>query len=450
MGVVPPLLSRLMNRRIGVILLLGFASGLPLELTGQTLQLWLAEGVDKAALAMMALVPGAPDPAGLPRIAEVEGIDLSVIALFSLIGLPYVFKMLWAPLMDRYVPPLLGRRRGWMAVTQLLCAGALVGMALSSPRDSAWTLAFFALIVAFASASQDIVIDAYRTDVLTHEERGFGAAVFVMAYRLAMLVAGGIGAILGDQIGWSTTYLVMAAIMGVGLIGTWLAPPPAQVVKPPATLVAAVVDPLREFLSRRSALWLLVLIVLYKLADAFAASLFSAFLYKGCGFTPTEIGVVRKGVGFFAVMGGMFVGGIAMVRLGLYRSLMVFGVLMILTNLVFVALAEAGHDHTLMVASIIAENVAGGMGTAAFVALLMALCDTRFTATQYALLSALAALGRVIIGPLAGPAVESLGWSGFFIVSAALGVPTLLLLRWLRDVIHERDAPPSSGDKAVG
>jgi len=442
---LPDWLKKLFNRRIGVLLLLGFASGLPLELTGGTLQLWLAdEGIDLSLLAAGGLVPGFSAVGRLPRMAQITGIDLTTIALFSLVGLPYVLKVLWAPLLDRFVPPWLGRRRGWMLLTQLATIGGLLGMAASPPSVAPWLLAAFALLVAVASASQDIVLDAYRTDVLHDRERGFGAAVFVMGYRVAMLTAGGVAAVLGDHVGWSAAYLAMAAVMGVGILGTLVAPPPAFVDRPPRTLADAVVAPLRELFSRKAALWIVLAVILYKFGDAFAGTLFSAFLKKELGFSPTDIGIVRKSVGFASVMGGMLLGGLLMARLGLYRALLLFGVLQAASNGVFMALAEAGHDYPLMVASVAVENVTGGMGTAAFVAFLMALCDHRFTATQYALLSAVAALGRVVIGPLAGPAVEAMGWTAFFALTIAVALPGLALLVMLRRTIRGLEHDPTS------
>ena len=439
----PTWLRRLFNRRIGVLLLLGFASGLPLELTGGTLQLWLADdGLDLTALAAAGLLPLGPSASRLPGLEHVTGIDLTVIALFSLVGLPYLLKVLWAPLMDRFVPPWLGRRRGWMLLTQLTLIAGLVGMATTPPSTAPLLLALFALLVAFASASQDVVLDAYRTDVLHDRERGFGAAVFVMGYRLAMLTAGGVAAVLGDAIGWSTAYLAMAALIGVGLLGTLIAPPPPDVARPPRTLTEAVVAPLREFLTRPAALAILLAIVLYKFGDAFAGTLFSAFLKKELGFSATDIGLVRKSVGFVTTMGGMLAGGVLMARLGLYRSLIVFGLLQAGSNVMLMVLAEAGHDYPLMVATIAVENVTAGMGTAAFVAFLMALCDHRFTATQYALLSALSSLGRVLIGPLAGPAVEAMGWTAFFGLTVAIAAPGLGLLVMLRRNIRALESDP--------
>jgi PAT family beta-lactamase induction signal transducer AmpG len=403
------------DRRLAVILLLGFSSGLPLALTGGTLQAWMT----------------------------VEGVDLSTIGIFTLVGLPYTWKFLWAPLMDRYVPPFLGRRRGWLLVTQLALAALVAAMAFASPKaDLAW-LAFLAVAVAFASASQDIVFDAYRTDVARPEQRGLAAAFTVVGYRVAMLTSGAAALVLVGgsgvipALGWQNTYLLMAALMGLGAVATLVGPEPEVVVPPPRTLDEAVWAPLREFFSRPGAWVLLLLIVLYKLGDAFAGSLTTAFLLRGAGFSLEDVGYVNKGMGLAATIFGALFGGALMVRLGLYRALMVFGILQAVSNLAFMALAAAGQSFPLMLFAVGFENLCGGMGTAAFVALLMALCDHRFTATQYALLSALAAFGRVYVGPAAGYATDpkylGLSWTVFFFLTFLVALPGLVLLWWRRE-----------------
>ena len=351
------------SRKILVLLLLGFSSGLPLALTGGTLQAWLT----------------------------VKGVDLTTIGLFALVGQPYTYKFLWAPLMDRYSIPLLGRRRGWLVVTQLALLGAIAWMGTLSPNDSPWLLAGLALAVAFLSASQDIVFDAYRTDILGADERGAGAAVSVFGYRIAMLVSGGLALILADGwLGWTGTYWLMAALMLVGVVTVWVAEEPAAPPRAPHTLEQAVREPLVELFARDGAWLLLVLIVLYKLGDAFAGSLSTAFLLRGPGFSLTEVGLVNKWLGVGATILGALAGGALMARLRLYRALLLFGVLQAVTNLSYLLLALAGKSYALMIAAVAAENLCGGMGTAAFVALLMAMCDRRHSATQYALLSALA------------------------------------------------------------
>ncbi|MGC9457285.1 MAG: AmpG family muropeptide MFS transporter [Halothiobacillaceae bacterium] len=411
-------LSALFNRKQAVILVLGFASGLPLLLTSGTLQAWLT----------------------------LEGIDIKAIGMFALAGLPYTLKFLWAPLLDRFVPPIFGRRRGWMLVTQLALIVALAGMAMTDPSEQLWQMATLALMVAFLSASQDIALDAWRTDTLLPAERGFGAALFVAGYRVGMLVAGAVALILGDQIGWSLTYLLMAGLMGFGILATLLAPDPANPADAPRSLAQAVVGPLREFFSRPAAWILLALIVLYKFGDAFAGTLTTTFLIRGAGFTATDVGIVNNGMGLAVTIFGALVGGAMMAKLGLFRSLMIFGLLQAVTNLGYSWLALQ-PGYALMVLTIGVENFAGGMGTAAFVALLMALCDARFSATQFALLSALSALGRVYLGPAAGFAVEWVDWAWFFVLTFIAALPGLWLLWKLRARIERLDANDRSPEQ---
>ena len=344
--------------------------------------------------------------------------------------------------MDRFQLPFLGRRRGWLATTQVLLLAAIAWMGTVTPQQSPWLLAALALLVAFLSASQDIVVDAYRTDIFRPEERGAGAAVSVLGYRIAMLVSGAGALVIADQwLGWHATYWLMAALMVVGMAATWLAIEPEGARAAPKTLEDAVKLPLAEFFSRGGAILLLVLVVLYKLGDAFAGNLTTAFLLKGPGFTPTEVGAINKGFGLAATLAGALAGGALMAQLGLYRSLLAFGILQAVTNLGFMALAAAGKSYGLMVTVIGLENLCGGMGTAAYVALLMALCDRRFSATQYALLSALSAVGRVYVGPVAGYLVDSLGWQSFFFFTFLIALPGLALLVWLRKRIEALDPP---------
>lgn len=396
------------SRRVAVVCLLGFSSGLPLALTGGTLQAWMT----------------------------VSGVDLATIGIFTLVGIPYTWKFLWAPFMDRYVPPFLGRRRGWIAAMQMLLGACIAVMGALDPATMPWALAALALMVAFISASQDVVFDAYRADVLRPQERGIGAAVSVLGYRLAMLVSGALALILSDQIGWQNTYWLMAALMIAAIGATLFGPEPEVQVTPPKTLAEAVVEPLREFFARHGAWALLLLIVLYKLGDAFAGSLTTAFLIRGVEFTATEVGAINKGMGLAATLVGVVFGGVLMARLGLFRSLLVFGVLQAISNLTFMWLASVGKDYAVMVLAVGFENLAGGMGTAAFVALLMAMCDKRFTASQFALLSALAAVGRVYVGPASGYMVEAIGWTTFFGFTFLMALPGLLLLFIMRRSIE--------------
>jgi PAT family beta-lactamase induction signal transducer AmpG len=410
-GGLSPYLEVFRSPRILAVLLLGFSSGLPLALTAGTLQGWLA----------------------------VENVDITTIGLFTLVGQPYTYKFLWAPLMDRYVPPFLGRRRGWLVITQVGLLAAIALMGTMSPRESPWLLGGIALLVAFLSASQDIVFDAYRTDVLREPERGAGAAISVLGYRIAMLVSGGLALVLADQfLGWNGMYFLMATLMVVGMVAAWFAPEPELAGRAPGTLAAAFSEPLKEFFERQGVWLLLLLIVLYKLGDAFAGSLTTAFLIQGAGFTATDVGVINKALGLIATIMGALLGGAWMAGLGLYRALMLFGILQAVTNLGFMFLAMAGKSYPLMIAAIAAENLCGGMGTAAFVALLMSLCDHRFSATQYALLSALSAVGRVYVGPVAGVLVATFGWAPFFFLTFLIALPGIALLWWLREQLSPR------------
>jgi len=413
------------SRRLAVILLLGFSSGLPLALTGGTLQAWMT----------------------------VEGVDLSTIGVFTLVGLPYVWKFLWAPAMDRFVPPFLGRRRGWLLLTQLALAAGIAGMAFLSPRSNLTAIAWLALFVAFASASQDIVVDAYRTDVVSREQRGLAGALGVVGYRLAMLVSGALALVLVagsgwiPTLGWRNTYLLMAVLMVVGALAALWGEEPSTAPAAPKTLRDAVVEPFREFFSRPQAGWILVLLVLYKLGDAFAGSLTTAFLLRGAGFSLDDVGYVNKAVGLAATIAGALFGGALMVKVGLFRSLLGFGFLQGVAILSFMWLALAGKSYPIMVLAVGLENVTSGMGTAAFVALLMALCDHRFTATQYALLSALASIGRVFVGPVAGYATDprylGASWPAFFFWAFVSAIPGLVLVWLLRGEIEAAEARQS-------
>jgi PAT family beta-lactamase induction signal transducer AmpG len=406
---ISPYLQVFRSRSIAVVTFLGFSSGIPLALTSGTLQAWMT----------------------------VTGVDLRTIGIFALVGMPYTLKFLWAPFMDRFVPPWLGRRRGWIIITQLSLILGISVMAFSSPQKAPLMLAAIALLVAFTSASQDIVIDAYRTDVLREQERGIGAAVFVMGYRIAMLVSGALALVLSDRIGWRSTYLLMAGVMVAGIGSTLLGPEPEGRIVPPQNLKEAVWGPLKNYFLRNSSISLLFLIILYKLGDAYAGSLTTAFLIRGIGFSVSEVGTINKGLGFASLIVGALFGGTLMVKLKLFRSLMIFGILQAVSNLSFMILAWAGKSYSMLVFAVAFENLTGGMGTAAFVSLLMAICDHRYTATQYALLSSLAALGRIFIAPTSGYLVESIGWASFFFITFLTALPGLWLLWWLRRDISE-------------
>lgn len=535
-----------------VVLILGFASGIPLALTGGAMQAWLT----------------------------VEGIDLATIGFLGLVGLPYTFKFLWAPLMDRFEPPLLGRRRGWIVIMQFAVAACLYFLSLASPTLGMTAFGLIALCVAFSSASLDIVIDAYRTDLLPAEERGLGASLSVLGYRVAMVISGGITLLWAEQWdSWPKVYGVMATVMVVmavfcfvalpkvhsdfkplasepatelmgflsmllgvaagcalghyilifggldaGSEDKWvrlafimtqmffalilglvmsrgmhktispylvlpvavlmgfvtahflletlpftLSPTPSLIIKAAfAAMVTVVVSrtqgfvtlnqSLDSYFSNKSAWTFLFMIVLYKLGDAFAMSLTTPFLIRGLGFEQTEVGLANKSIGLLMTIFGAVLGGIIMLRVRLVNALIAFGVLQLVSNLGYYALAvlgkgawgsinvpafniliaklpEATSMDSLMLGVIGIDNLSGGMGTAALVALLMSLCNKKFSATHFALLSAFASLGRVFVGPFSGVLAEEIGWPAFFLASLVVAAPGVLLILVLRKQI---------------
>ncbi len=509
--------------RLSFVWLLGFASGLPLALTSSALQAWMT----------------------------IDGLDIATIGFLSLVGLPYTFKFLWAPLMDRFEPPFFERRKGWLIITQALIALFLFILSTFSPSKSTQSFGLIAVVIAFLSASQDVVIDAFRTDILKSNERGLGSSLSVFGYRLAMILSGGIAMVWADSVSgsgmsWASIYRVMALIMVVMSILTLLFLPKldeAFQVRPKsdalgdllgffmlvctvaigylitAKLVTPFIDSvmaqnfvdaegavstnakkwgdflalligilitlpssifvlkkskfqtlnesLGNFFSIKGATWFLIFIILYKLGDAFAGALTTPFLLKGVGFLQAEIGVVNKVIGIWLTIVGAIIGGAAMMRLGLYRSLMIFGILQLISNLAFylvsiktkgawggfmlppfdlmiVSLKEAANVDHLLLFAVGIENLTGGMGTAAFVAFLMAICNQKFTATQYALLTAFASIGRVWVGPLSGVLSESIGWPLFFLFSTVMAVPGLVVLHFLKSKIRELEYIPGS------
>lgn len=413
------LLRPYLSPRVYPLLLLGLASGLPLALTGGTLQAW----------------------------ATVEDVPLKEIGFLTLVGAAYTFKFLWAPFIDRYVPPFLGRRRGWMALSQILLGVTICGMGLLDPSRSLFWLAALATLVAFLSATQDIAFDAYSADVLRHEERAAGAAIRTLGYRIGMIVSGGLAIWLAAVwTGWGSMYILMGMLMFGAAVLTWLAPEPtvAGANEAPRTLYDAFTVPFQEFFSRKGALSILALIVLYKLGDAFAGALSTTFLIRGAGFSPEVVGTVNKILAVIATIVGALIGGGIMGKLGLYRSLMLFGLLQALSNLMYTMIALHPQNLPLMALGVGFENLCGGLGTAAFVALLMALCHVQFTASQFALLSALSAVGRVFVaGPLTPPIVEAYGWAAFFVFTFFIALPGLLVLWLMRAEIKGLEKDPS-------
>lgn len=394
-----PWLDVYRNRRVLIMFGLGFSSGLPLALTGSTLQAWMMS----------------------------EGVDLSVIGIFSLVGLPYTLKMLWSPFMDRYTPSWMGRRRGWILIMQLALTLCILGLGGSSPAQTPWITASLALAVAFFSASQDIAVDAYRADVLGAKELGAGAATTVVGYRIAMLTSGAVALILSDHLPWNSVYTLMAILMLTNMAFTFLAPEPQVAVAAPKTLREAVWNPLASYFRRSNAVEMLLFIAVFKMGDAIAGAMTTPFLLD-LGFTRTDVATVNKAFGLISTILGTLAGGSLISKLGVNRSLWIFAFLQAISNLSFTVLAMVGKSYSGMVATVAIENICAGMATAGFMAFLMSLCDKRFTATQYALLSSLMAVTRVLAGAPTGYMAKHLGWIDFFTLSVLGAVPGILLL----------------------
>ncbi len=388
---------------MAVAFAMGFSCGVPLLLTLSVLQAWMKE----------------------------EGVDLGVIGLFSLVGLPYTLKFLWAPVLDRFTPPFLGRRRGWLLVIQIVLIASIAGLGFTEPGRNPWMVAFVAMLVTFFSASQDIVVDAYRREDLTDRELGLGSSLYVNGYRVGMLLAGSGGLILADHIPFSQVYLIMAASLGVGVVTTLVAREPRVAEGTPASFREAVLEPFVEYFSRDGAVAILAFILLYKIGDQMATTMTMPF-YMDLGFSKTEIGAVAKLFGFWATIAGGLAGGVIMLKLGIWRSLWIFGFLQAASTTGFALLAIMGHSLAVLAAVIAGENFAGGMGTAAYVAYMASITNKKFTATQYALLSSLMGIPRVLASAPTGYIAEFTGWPLFFVLCAAAAVPGLVLLKFIR------------------
>lgn len=393
------LLKVICSGRMLVALLMGVSCGLPLLLTISVLQAWMKE----------------------------EGVDLTVIGLMSLVGLPYTLKFLWAPFLDRFTLFFLGRRRGWLLVAQVALIFSIVGLGSTDPGSHPWKVAIAAFLVTFFSASQDIVVDAYRREDLPDEELGLGSSLYVNGYRMGMLLASGGGLILADHIPFSMVYLMMAACMLPGVLTTLLAPEPEITVETPKSMREAVVDPLVEYFSRQDALWVLAFILLYKIGDSMASAMTIPF-YLDVGFSKTEIGAVVKLFGFWATITGSLIGGVLMLRLEINRSLWVFGFLQALSTACFAILARVGYSIPALSAVVAFENLSSGMGTAAYAAFMASITNKKFTATQYALLTSLMGMPRVLASAPTGFLARDIGWEGFFITCTLIAIPGMLLL----------------------
>jgi len=397
----------LLNRRLLAILALGFASGLPLTLTGATLQAWFTEA----------------------------NVSLKTIGTLSLLGIPYTLKFLWAPLMDHYGFSTLGKRKSWILLMQLALVLLLLLISEMDPSVQAGSIGLAALLIAFFSASQDISINAYTTDVLHQDERGLGAAYTVFSYRVAVLVSGGLALVFADYVGWKKTYELMALLMLLTMIPTYFSPRTIELKSSAENVYQTMKQALADILQREKIILILFFIIFYKFGDALALSLVTNFLLHGLGFTLTEVGLAYKVVSFVAMVSGGFIGGVILTRWNIYRALLVFGMAQAFSNLTFAALAILGKDFYFMAASVFIENFCSGLSTAALLAFMMSLCDHRFTASQFALFSAVASLGRVFLGPIAALMVDNLGWAPFFVWSFVICFPGILLLIFLKDEV---------------
>jgi len=387
------------SRRMLVALIMGFACGLPLLLTLSLLQAWMTE----------------------------KGVDLTVIGLFALVGLPYTLKFLWAPVIDRFTLPFLGRRRGWLLIAQIVLAFSIAGLGTTDPGKSPLVVALAAFLVTFFSASQDIVVDAYRREDLADRELGLGSSLYVNGYRVGMLLASGGGLIMADHMSFSAVYMIMAACMLPGIITTLFTPEPTAAMGTPKTMKEAVFEPLIEYFSRQGALWILAFVLLYKIGDIMASAMTMPF-YLDIGFSKTEVGTVVKLFGFWATIIGGLTGGFIMLNFGINRSLWVFGFLQAISTAGFALLAWIGHNVAALAGVIAFENLSGGMGTAAYVAFMASITNKKFTATQYALLTSLMGVPRVFASAPTGFLAKHMGWTHFFVACALIAIPGMLLL----------------------
>jgi PAT family beta-lactamase induction signal transducer AmpG len=414
--------------RVLQVLAFGFASGLPLLLTYSTLSAWLATG----------------------------GVRRAAIGTFALVSTPYAFKFLWSPLIDRVPPPLpLGRRRGWGVTIQILLIVAILALGSCNPKHNLALMAALAVVVAFLSASQDIVIDAWRVESLNADQQAAGAAMIQSGYRIGMLVAGAGGLFIAAKAGWFAAYATMAALLGVGLLAFLLGPEPK--VSAEATHVAgsgwhairqgfstAVIGPFRDFMHRP--LWPVILIAIfgYKLGEAMAGVM-STPLYISLGFSLPEIAAASKVFGFFSIVTGALIGAVVTTRWGIRRSLILCGILQSVGNLFFILQAVEGHRIGYLALCVTIENLTGGMAGTALVTYISSLCSPAFTATQYALLSSLALLGRTVVASSGGMLSEKIGWVQFFLFTSVLALPAIILFIWIgpRDDLSNGQAKPT-------
>ena len=395
----------ILNKRMLICIFTGFASGMPLYVLFQLVPAWLREG----------------------------GVSLTEIGLFALVGIPYTWKFLWAPFMDRYVPPFLGRRRGWMLLCQLALLVSIGTLGLYQPAQSTWVIAWVAVAVAFFSASQDVVLDAYRREILPDEELGLGNAIHVQAYRISSLIPGSLAFILADFLPWGSVFWITAGFMSIGLAMTLMVSEPESQLPEDKGLRHAVVAPFMEYINRRGwkgLLLVLAFMFLYKIGDNMATALATPF-YLDMGFSMTQIGLVAKHAALWPAIAGGLMGGVIMIRMGINRSLWLFGVVQVVSILGYAVLASSGPVLWMLAGVIGFEYLGVGMGTAAFTAFIAKETSRTYAATQFALFTALAALPRTFANASTGVIVEHIGWVDFFLLCAVIALPGMLLLFWV-------------------
>lgn len=392
-------IKKALSYRMLCLLLLGYAAGLPLLLIGGTLQAWMTD----------------------------SQVDLGTIGLVSLIGLPYTIKFVWSPFLDRFKLPYLSRRKGWMVLFQACLVASIFILSLINPKEHLLLVAIVALLIAFFSASQDIVLDAYRREILPDDELGFGSSVYVTGYRLAMLVASSGALILADLIPWNDVYKWMAFFMAPAILFTLISPKERGDISTPKDMREAIIGPLKEFFTRQGAIIIILFILLFKVGDLMAANLTTTFFLQA-GYTKTDIGTVAKGVGVISTIVGGLIGGAIMLRIPMKLSLVIFGILQAISTLGFALLSTLPVQWSNLALIIGFENFTAGMGMAAYGAFMAALTDKRFTATQYALLTSIMGITRVILPAPTGYIAEATGWSGFFVICTLAALPGLLLL----------------------
>jgi PAT family beta-lactamase induction signal transducer AmpG len=392
-------LKKVFSVRMLSMLLTGYSAGLPLLLIGSTLQAWMKD----------------------------EGVDLTAIGLVSLLGLPYVFKFFWAPLLDRYKLPFLSRRKGWMLLFQAALVISILGLSFTNPREDLNLVCIWAFLIAFFSASQDIVLDAYRREILPDEELGLGSSLYVTGYRLAMLVSGALALFLADNIPWKDVYHWLAVFMAPSLLFTIFAPAENKHIPIPSNLKEAVVGPLKDFFTRKGAWIMLLFILLYKVGDSMASNMTTPFILD-VGYTKSDIAGVAKTFGMGATILGGILGGTMMLRMNMKWSLVGFGILQAVSTLGFSLLPSLPVSFAALAAVIAFENLASGMGTAAYAAYMGSITNKQFTATQYALLTALMGVPRVILASPTGWMAKMMGWEWFFVVCTVVALPGMLLL----------------------